>query len=212
MRTDFIRKVLQVAILFTLNFLFVSHAFSQETDLPELTRRHNFWSAGFKFNNPSGITIKKYFNNKAIEITAGMTKPWKHRYYYQMEYKEDLQKNGYTYSGYNYIYRPLALQIHYLVHNRTDLMGFSWYYGFGAQVRSSSYYYYYSYTDGNNVLQGRKRRESIGLGGDAVLGIEYIFNSIPLTIFYDANIYMEAFRHPFYTKVQSGLGIRYNFR
>ena len=201
----------KIIFIFILNINFLPLGISQSYDS---TGRNN-WSLGLKFDNPAGITLKKYFGNKAIEFSAGRLSHNKYNHY-AWKTKNGLKHEGYVivdyHIDYDVIYQPFSIQLHYLIHKDIRWINrLTWYYGLGAQCRASQYYFNYTYSEGTSIYYGRKKISSFGIGADAVAGLEYTFKNFPLSLFYDANIYVEAFEHPFYMKFQSGLGFRYNF-
>lgn len=44
-----------------------------------------------------------------------------------------------------------------------------------------------------------------------IIGLEYIFEEVPLSIFADLNLFLEVYRNPYNIHPQGGIGIRYNF-
>jgi hypothetical protein len=187
--------------------LLVNHSsFSQDS----VATTSNRWGVGIKLNN--GITIKKYYKNKAVELIVSRPSAYKFNRFYYDSYHGNFKNNGYVYNGFDNISRPWALQLRYLIHK--DVVGLSrltWYYGAGAQIRMSNYYYNYYYHDGINTYYGSEKVRSFGVGADLVAGLEYTFKKAPISIFYDMNLYAEAFQHPLYFKLQGGLGGRYLF-
>jgi len=49
------------------------------------------------------------------------------------------------------------------------------------------------------------------VGGDAVIGLEYLFSGAPISVFADVNIFVEIFDNIFLFWPQGGIGGRYNF-
>ena len=60
------------------------------------------------------------------------------------------------------------------------------------------------YAEGDRVTD-------IDIGADGVIGLEYTFNKIPLSLFVDATLFMEIVDQPFRFWFQGGIGARYNF-
>jgi len=92
----------------------------------------------------------------------------------------------------------LTAFVHYLFHRpianigedfETD--GLDWYYGFGAQMKS-----YRGFFD---------------LAVDGVIGVEYTFSEVPLSIFLDIVGNVEIVDTPFLIGGAGGVGMRYNF-
>ena len=184
------------------------------------------WGIGLRLGDPTGITIKKYFGtNKAIEFNVGRTNffgsPRRYdesfdKYYYDKypyRYDEDFYKDykGWNkgYYGSNYKFRAFSFQLHYLVHKDIKAVsGLRWYFGFGPQLKLLHYSYEYFDTFGRPVADSYI---SPNVGLDGLIGVEYTFASVPLSVFTDAGLYMEIFREPFLVQGLIGIGIRYNF-
>ena len=187
------------------------------------------WSIGLRLGDPSGLTIKKHFgDNKAFEFNVGRTNTFgnygrydtRFRNYYNEKYyypnyndgwKDDKNywRYGNGYYGSNYTFRAYAFQFHYIIHKEIkSVSGLRWYFGFGPQVKLL--HYSFDYFNGNGLLQNDSYI-SANIGVDALIGIEYTFASVPLTVFTDGGLYMEVAREPFYLQGLIGVGIRYNF-
>ena len=92
--------------------------------------------------------------------------------------------------------------------------GLNWYYGIGGQVRTQRYYFDYQYkVDGNNGWHDGRGEyvTDLDLGADGVLGLEYRFQKVPVSIFTDATLFMEVADDPFVFWLQGGIGARYNY-
>lgn len=172
------------------------------------------WGIGLRAGNPAGITVKKYNGNKAWEFNLG------HTYYWNNYGYRDAFYNYAQYDNYRNVEikswnrgRALAFQVHHLWHKDLNVEGLQWYYGIGGQLKSMAIHYRYKYED----IDGRKYDDVystanfINIGVDGILGLEYTFNELPLSIFTDINLYVEALRNPFFIHGQGGIGIRYNF-
>jgi hypothetical protein len=182
------------------------------------------WGVGLKLGDPTGLSVKRYIGNKALELVLGRAYYYDSYYGYYQNHDPRYRDNNYYYGPGPQPYKgprvygfttPLSLQFRYLIHkNINDLQGLRWYYGFGAQARTITYYYYdYNYDAyGNYVNYYSNRVTDFSFGGDGILGLEYTFDDLPLSIFADVNLYMEFYRRPFYPEGQGGIGIRYNFK
>ena len=185
------------------------------------------WSIGLRLGDPSGLTIKKHFGeNKAFEFNVGRTNTFgnygrydtRFRNYYNEKYylpyynngwkDKDYWKYGNGYYGSNYTFRAYAFQFHYIIHKDIkSVSGLRWYFGFGPQVKLL----HYSFDYFNGIGMQSESYISANVGVDALIGIEYTFASVPLTVFTDGGLYMEVIREPFYLQGLIGVGIRYNF-
>lgn len=166
------------------------------------------WGIGLRAGDPMGITVKKYLSDdRALELNVGRAFYWwghKNRFTFcDKPGIKDCNLLGYT---------PFALgiQTHYLFHKDIpELVGLQWYYGFGVQVRFSSYKYRYK-------LEGEKNwihdiRPEVDFGSDLVAGLEYLIPDFPITVFADITLFVEIFDNPFLFWPQAGIGGRYNF-
>lgn len=177
------------------------------------------WGIGVKLGDPYGVSIKKYTGNKAWEFIIGRSGYYwgdrndygKHYFDHKGKYKNN--KNYTFLRAYDYGY-PLSIQLRHIFFHKDieGVDGLKWYVGAGAQFRFSSYYIRYEYWDynGHYHLEDDKVTD-IGLGVDGVIGLEYTFEDLPLSIGLDANLYLEIVDRPFYPLGQGGLSIRYNF-
>jgi hypothetical protein len=171
------------------------------------------WGVGIKLGNPNGLTIKKYSGKMAFELILGRPYYWGYNYNYTFAHDSRFRDKGYYYDHYEGVSNPLSIQLRYLVHNDfSDVQGLKWYYGIGAQLRTASYYYnYYTVDQFGDRQYYRDKVVDLGIGADGILGLEYQFKGLPISVFGDVNLYMEIFRHPFYFTGQGGIGARYNF-
>lgn len=147
--------------------------------------QYNNWAVGFKLGEPTGINIRKYFNDdKAIDVTVGT---YGGIYGNIRDYRNGRYKNV-----------GLTVQVRYLWHkslfNSEALKG---YYGFGGQLNSRRYYFVPSSSSTGEEVYDR----NISLGGTALAGLEYFMPGSRLSIFLEAGVYAEVlpaflFLHP----------------
>ena len=172
------------------------------------------WGIGLRFGDPLGITVKKYLSDKsALELNFGNTP-------FRWFEKDLFDKCGWepqwddhkclssTHSA------PIALQVNYLFHNDIkELDGLTWYFGFGGQFRFVSFSYQYQYKpfDNSNWIPDKKRTTEFDIGGNGVIGLEYLFKDYPVSVFLDFILFMEIVDNPFFFIPQGGIGVRYNF-
>ncbi|MBK6832505.1 MAG: hypothetical protein IPG92_18020 [Flavobacteriales bacterium] len=50
-----------------------------------------------------------------------------------------------------------------------------------------------------------------GSGADGVIGLEYTFSKVPISLFLDGTLFMEIFDDPFLFRPQAGTGARFRF-
>lgn len=181
--------------------------------------RPNTWGVGVRLGDPTGFTAKKYLRQgRAWEYILGRPAGW----WYGDGYYRDRFRNknlpGDTRFDRIRNYNALSFQMRYLFHlDFPDAPGLQWYYGFGGQLRISTFDYYYSTfvpTGPGNSGFWRpevQRGTAFGVGADGVLGMEYTFSEAPISVFLDLNLYLEILERPFFAAGQLGLGVRYNF-
>lgn len=184
------------------------------------------WGVGLRLGDPTGISLKHYIHDgrNAFEFSIGRSYPYAYAGYkyddafYHIDKFSD--KNIYAYDHY-YLDNALAMQLHWMVQrgfNSDILSQLKWYIGAGAQLRTAKvdYYYRYKYYFGPDKNDYEWRYDhslyvSTAVGVDGVIGLEYTFKEVPVSVFADVTLYLEAFPQPFLIGGQEGAGVRYNF-
>ena len=168
------------------------------------------WGVGLKAGDPMGITVKKYLlDDRALELNIGRAFYW---WGYENRFKvcDDPNFKDCNFWGYSRSAFALGIQGHYLFHNDlTGLEGLQWYYGLGVQLRLNSYEYRYKLEGSNKWIYATQ--PEFDVGGDAVIGLEYLIPDLPIAVFADVNIFVEIFDNLFLFWPQGGIGGRYNF-
>ena len=169
------------------------------------------YGIGLKLGDPLAISGKYYFGKSALELNIGSSwTRWGGRdYYYYYNKDNRYGSKGAFYGGSRR--SALAIQLHYLLNykiNLPDLPGkWNWYWGAGPQVRIGSYDILYRDAFGNIR---RDTYTDVDFGADAVIGTEYFFKDIPLSLSLDINAFLEIVDE-LNGYFQGGLGVRYNF-
>ncbi|WP_310588023.1 hypothetical protein [Dyadobacter tibetensis] len=149
------------------------------------------WAVGFKAGEPSGLNIRKYFNNiHAIDVTIGT-------------YGGVMSKNR-RYRGDDGEYRNtgLSIQAHYLWQTPFfNSEAVHIYYGLGGQVNSRRSY--------PKRLAGEYEK-NISLGGSALGGVEYFIPNNRISVFLEGGTYLELLPRPFYLSPNISAGVRFN--
>lgn len=144
------------------------------------------WGIGLRFGSPTSLTIKRYMTERnALDINIG-SGPYA------------VYDNRYgAYRGVGF-----SLMVNYLWRQNIDnAPGLEFYYGVGGLLSARSYYY-----------DNRDRyRTNAGLGLTGALGLEYFIPKAPISLFIEANPYVEAFPAPFWITVGGGIGGRFVF-
>lgn len=177
------------------------------------------WGIGFRLGDPSGLTLKHYWSNKALEVSVGRSQFFTGNSFYNKQYQRWYDRRGYTYDKHEFLGYgtsvPISLQVHYLIQNPLgNVNGLNWYFGFGGQARVASYRFSYRYklpNDNDWIYVNDERVSNVDVGIDAVLGVEYTFPKAPVSLFVDGTVYMELFDDPFVFFLQPGTGVRFRF-
>lgn len=170
------------------------------------------WGVGLRIGDPLGLTVKRYLpRGKAWELNLGRSGFY--GYNYQKAFRRYDQFNGYEYRT-HYLNNAFGVQVHYLIHKDlglAEIPGLDWYYGVGGQLRSYNVDYEYRIRRGNGWETTRDRVTDIDLGVDGIIGLEYSWREVPLTVFLDVNLLVEIVDSPFVLYLQGGTGVRYYF-
>lgn len=178
------------------------------------------WAIGARVGDPAGITFKKYFNRSALEVSVGSAKmlynsKLAYRGLYDFYINQTLGYSGFE-TTVNEATVPMGGQINILFNKDISytVPALQWYHGFGGQFRiqKASYDFRYKLPDDPNwhYVTGEKVTD-VDLGANAIIGIEFRPASIPVSLFVDANLFMEFVDDPFVLWLQAGAGLRINF-
>ena len=180
-----------------------------------LVAQQKNWGAGLRLGDPSGLSVKRYLaRQKALEFNFGRS--WGYNYSNAFYRHNNYNREFYNYEWHN-LRSAVGLQGRYLVHRdlgMSELPGLEWYYGVGAQFRFLSVDYHYRYYVEGNRNGGVARTDRVthvDLGLDGILGLEYSWRDVPLTVFVDLNLFLELVDDPFMPFLQGGTGVRYYF-
>ena len=171
---------------------------------------------GVKGGDPTGITAKFYRSSLDIELVVGRPyyfsgRYYDNKYYSTRFYKIDKYNHPYYKFGYYTASNPVAIQLHFVKSKGTKTAKeLKWYYGAGPQLRMHKIEYFY-YDDRYRNAVYSEVYNNIDLGLDGVLGLEYTFSDLPLSIFADANLFLELVDEVDLS-LQGGLGIRFNIK
>lgn len=174
------------------------------------------WGIGLRLGDPTGITIKKHNDNRALELSFGSSHLFGRNDYWDSKYRDRFSNGNYCnnckYLGYKRSI-PIGVQFHYLflkkIHEVKGSQALEWYYGFGAQLSFQTYYFKYKM---NGVIYDTgDRTVDIDFGGDVVIGLEYLFPDVPFSVFLDLTLFIEVVDDPFVPWYMGGFGGRYNF-
>jgi hypothetical protein len=167
---------------------------------------------GLRLGIPSGLTYKKYLpRNKAAEFIVGSIAPGWNHYYYENSFYDFDKFEGYRYRSHR-VNSVVFLQGRYLFRDDIQIEGMEgkleWYWGVGGLVKFASITYNYRDEAGEYF---QKTYSDIDIGPEGILGMEYIFEDLPLTVFGEFSLMIEFADRPGTPRGLSGIGIRYNF-
>jgi len=170
---------------------------------------------GIRLGDPVGITYKKYLpRHHAVELGIGGASPQWHRNYYQNSFDEYSKYDNYRYVGHT-VESTIYLQARYLFDYNIPVEGMEgkldWYWGVGGMLKIAKIKYRYRDLESNTPTLSDVRTD-IDLGPEGILGMEYLFEDIPLTVFGEASALIELLDRPGAVRVFGGLGLRYNFQ
>jgi hypothetical protein len=166
---------------------------------------------GIRLGIPMGISYKKYFDrDKAVELGIGTGYASWYPHYYENSFNDFDRYEGYDYVSHD-VQSPLYLQGRYLIQNDIHIEGMmgklEWYWGIGGIMKVAKVNY--RYRDVDVIVRGT--RTDVDLGPEGILGMEYTFEQVPLTIFGEFSLMVEIVDRPGAFRGLSGLGVRYNF-
>ena len=169
---------------------------------------------GVRLGDPSGITYKNYLSKtRSVEFGIGSISPNWHWGYYQRSFGDYSQYKNDRYLSHE-VMSTLYLQARYLLNYDIQIDGMvgklDWYWGAGAMLKLARVRYHYQDIT-NTFLPQTDTKSDIDLGPEGIIGLEYKFEGLPLSVFGEASLMIELLNRPGAVRVFSGVGIRYNF-
>jgi hypothetical protein len=202
------QSLTKVSIVFLLLVALITTAQAQHNDTPN--------SIGIRIGDPIGVSYKRYLpNNNAFEfVLGGAARGWYDRYY------EDSFDHFSRYDGDRYITHRVKSTFtalgRYLFQYNIPMEGpasegtLDWYWGIGGMLRTAKVRYRYQQEDAPFAIRDDERND-ITMGTEAIGGIEYTFEDIPLTLFGEFSLFVEFVDRPGAIKFSGGTGARFNF-
>lgn len=168
---------------------------------------------GLRIGDPTGISYKKYLpRHKAIELGVGTSTIGWHHAYYRNAFRDLDKFEPYEYRD-HHVTSTLYLQAKYLLQYDIPVEGMvgrlAWYWGVGALLKVAKVEYRYDEDGGPENL--RELHTDIDIGPEGILGMEYTFDDVPLTVFGDISLLIEIVDRPGIPRGFSAIGIRYDF-
>lgn len=166
---------------------------------------------GIRIGDPMGATYKRYFGMKALEFGLGSTSSGLHHSYYRNSFRHLNRFDNLDYKSHN-VKSTLYLQAKYLIHNEIYVQGlegrWDWYWGIGALLKFATVEY--RMDDNAHHVNSKETFHDIDLGPEGVVGMEYTFQNVPISVFADVSLMFEIVNRvtlrPF-----GGAGARFNF-
>lgn len=166
---------------------------------------------GIRLGEPTGVTYKNYFaRGRAFELGIGTAATGWNSNYYESSFRK---RNGaYNYTSHqvdNIVYLQGRYLLNYEVPVRDVEGRFDWYWGVGAVLKAAQVHYYY--TDDTPPYTFSESRTDIDFGPEGILGAEYKFEDLPITLFAEVSLMMEFADRFGAFRGFIGTGARYQF-
>jgi len=166
---------------------------------------------GIRIGDPFGISYKAYLQRRrAVELVLGTVSRNNHSSYYRDTFRNLDKYEGDLYSSHDVNFTMVAMA-RYLFHESfpANVEGrLDWYYGAGLQLRISTIEY--QYFDSQSQIF-RDDHTNFDFGPEAILGMEYELEDIPMVAFGEVSLLMELVDRPFNFRVFGAFGVRYAF-
>jgi hypothetical protein len=167
---------------------------------------------GVRLGEPMGITYKKYLGKThAVEFGIGTSGPGWRQAYYENSFDNLNKFENYDYRSHQ-VKSTVYLQARYLIHNAIyvqDLEGkWDWYWGAGAVLKAAKVRY--RYNDTEPPYDESEIHNDVDLGPEGIIGMEYTFEEVPLTVFGEVSLMLEIVDRVTFQPF-AGAGVRYNF-
>jgi hypothetical protein len=169
---------------------------------------------GLRLGDPMGITYKNYLDKThSVEAILGSASPDWHWGYYQRSFDNYSQYDNDRYISHR-VLNTLYLQARYLVNYNIQIDGMvgklDWYWGLGALLKSANVRYTFQDLSGTQPVR-TDTKYNIDLGPEGIIGLEYKFEDIPVSVFGETSLLIELLDRPGAVRVFGGGGVRYNF-
>lgn len=191
-------------ITFIIAFFLIQAAFGQ--------KRSN--GIGLRIGEPFGVTYKRYMSPRSsLEFAIGSSpKGWSDAYY-RNSFDDYAEYENYNYLSHDvesiiYLQGRLLLNQPILIEGLDGTL--DWFYGIGGVLKSARVDYRFQGEEFPFDFESEDRTD-VDLGPEGILGMEYFFSDIPLTIFGELSLMLEIGDRPGTFRLFGGAGLRYNF-
>ncbi len=169
---------------------------------------------GLRLGDPMGATYKKYLGKtNAIEFGIGSAPARWHNSYYIHSFDDYSEYDSYRYQNHS-VQSTLYLQARYLFQYSIPVENMEgkldWYWGVGGLLKVSKVKYTYRENDSPfNVTTDI--RNDLDIGPEGIIGMEYTFQDVPLTVFGEGSLMLEFLDRPINIRSFGAVGVRFNF-
>lgn len=170
---------------------------------------------GIRIGTPVGISYKKYIGrHNSAEVIVGGASPLWNGLYYRNSFGEYSNYDNYRYLSHK-VESTAYVQGRYLAHFDLPIEGMEgmleWYWGLGAVMKIAKLEY--TYNDPTALPPTRSDvRTDFDFGPEGIIGSEYHFEDVPITLFLEGSLMLELFDRIGAARPFAGVGVRYNFR
>jgi len=169
---------------------------------------------GLRLGDPLGATYKKYLGKtNAVELVIGSASARWHNNYYLNSFDEYSEYDSYRYQNHA-VQSTFYIQGRYLFHFPLPVENMEgkldWYWGVGGLLKIAKVKYTYRDID-SPFATGTDIKNDLDIGPEGILGMEYTFQDIPMTVFGEGSMMLEFLDRPLTIRAFGGLGVRYNF-
>lgn len=179
-------------------------------------RAQSFRNAiGLRLGSPMGVSYKQYLSERsAWEVTFGTVPRSWYWSYYRNSFNDNDDYDGFRYSSHD-VESTVFLGGRYLLRQPlavSDSPGrLTWYYGGGAMLKLARVQYRYTNLAAPQNGALSDDNVDIDFGPEAITGLEYLIEDIPLSAFAEASAFFEITDRPGAFRLFGGVGVRYHF-
>jgi hypothetical protein len=175
---------------------------------------------GLRLGDPIGITYRTFLSEKsALQFGVGTAaSQWNPSYYeksfdYYFDHNDDFEYQSHKTKD------VLYLQARYVVHSKIvwdEIPGrFDWYWGIGAMAKRATinyeYLQFYTIEDVRTPYYEEIKITDYDIGPESIIGIQYSFKDVPLSIDFDVSVLMEFHDRVIAMRGFTALCFLYNF-
>jgi len=169
---------------------------------------------GLRLGDPMGATYKKYLGKtNAIEFGIGTAPARWHNSYYINSFDEYSGYDSYRYQNHA-VQSTLYLQARYLFHYPLPVENMEgkldWYWGVGGLLKVAKVKYTFREND-SPFTTSTDVKNDFDIGPEGILGLEYAFQDVPLSVFSEGSMMLEFLDRPITIRGFGCLGVRFNF-